>query len=193
MSWIIQAEWSIYVNKLGHHWFRERLVCHLAPSHYLTNAGLKLIGLSKTHFNENLIKIQISSLKKMHLKLPSAKWWPFCLWLSVLTKPLSKINYTSLNSSSATYMRQWIEATLVQIRACRLFDAKPLSNNCWVIVNWTFRNKLQWNINQNMKVFIHENASEIVACEMVAILSWGRRVKLKGPLVPCLHVLTPLH
>ena len=33
-------------------------------------------------------------------------------------------------------------------------------NQCWVIANWTPRNKLQWNTNQNTKRFIHENASE---------------------------------
>ena len=26
-------------------------------------------------------------------------------------------------------------------------------NQCWVIVNWTLRNKLQWNFNQNAKLF----------------------------------------
>ena len=48
---------------------------------------------------------------------------------------------------------------------------------CWVIVNWTLRNKLQWNFNQNTKLFIHEIASENIACEMAAILSSGRWVK----------------
>ena len=47
-------------------------------------------------------------------------------------------------------------------------------NQGWVIVNWTLRNKLQWNFNKNTKRFIHENASENIVCEMVAILSWGR-------------------
>ena len=50
-------------------------------------------------------------------------------------------------------------------------------NLCWVNVNWTFRNKLQWNLNQNTKLFIHENASENIVCEMAAILSKGRWVK----------------
>ena len=38
-------------------------------------------------------------------------------------------------------------------------------------------NKFQWNFNQNTKLFIHENASENVVCEMAAILSRGRWVK----------------
>ena len=44
-------------------------------------------------------------------------------------------------------------------------------NQCWNIVNWTLRNKLQWNLNRNSNIFIHENALESVVCEMTAILS----------------------
>ena len=46
-------------------------------------------------------------------------------------------------------------------------------SQCWVIVDWTLRNKLQWNFNQNTKRFIHENASENIVCEMVAIFVLG--------------------
>ena len=39
-------------------------------------------------------------------------------------------------------------------------------------------NKLRWNFNQNTKLFIHEkNTSENIVCEVVVILSRGRRVK----------------
>ena len=71
---------------------------------------------------------------------------------------------------SAAYMRQWIRSALVQVMAYRLFAA-PIHyrNQCWVIVNWTLRSKLQWSFNQNTKLFIHENTSE-----MAAILSRGR-------------------
>ena len=31
-------------------------------------------------------------------------------------------------------------------------------NQYWFIVNWTLRNKIQWNSNQNTKFFIHEYA-----------------------------------
>ena len=49
--------------------------------------------------------------------------------------------------------------------------------------NWTLRNKLQWNFNQNAKLFIHENASENIVCETAAILSMGRWVNSpSGPL-----------
>ena len=44
-------------------------------------------------------------------------------------------------------------------------------NQCWNIVNWNFRNKLQWNFNRNSNIFIQENALENVVCEMASILS----------------------
>ena len=34
-------------------------------------------------------------------------------------------------------------------------------NQYWVIFNWALRNKLQWNFNQNAKLFIHGNTYEI--------------------------------
>ena len=50
-----------------------------------TNAGTLLIGPLGTNFSEILIKIHTSSFKKMHLKMTSGKWRPFCLSLNVLT------------------------------------------------------------------------------------------------------------
>ena len=49
-----------------------------------TNAGILLIGPLGTNFIEILIGIQTFSFKKMHLKMSSAKWRPFCLGLNVL-------------------------------------------------------------------------------------------------------------
>ena len=49
-----------------------------------TNAGILLIGPLGINFSEILIKTNIFSFKKMHLKMSSAKWRPFCLGLSVI-------------------------------------------------------------------------------------------------------------
>ena len=49
-----------------------------------TNAGILLIGSLGTNFSEILIEILTFSIKKMHLKISSAKWRPFCLGLNVL-------------------------------------------------------------------------------------------------------------
>ena len=44
-----------------------------------TNAGILL-----TNFSEILVKTQIFSFRKMHMKMSSGKWRPFCLGLNVL-------------------------------------------------------------------------------------------------------------
>ena len=44
-------------------------------------------------------------------------------------------------------------------------------NQCWVIVNWTLTNEIQWNRNLNLRIFIHKNATENVVWETAAILS----------------------
>ena len=49
-----------------------------------TNAGILLVGPLGTNFSEILIGIQLFSFKKMHLKMSSAKWRPFCPGLNVL-------------------------------------------------------------------------------------------------------------
>ena len=49
-----------------------------------TSAGILLIGPIGTNFSEILIIIQTFSFKKMHLKMSSTKWRPFCPGLNVL-------------------------------------------------------------------------------------------------------------
>ena len=49
-----------------------------------SNAGLLSIGSSGTNFDELSIKILTFSFKKMHLKVSSAKWRPYCPGLNVL-------------------------------------------------------------------------------------------------------------
>ena len=50
-----------------------------------TNVGILLIGALGKNFTEIFIEIQTFSLKKMRLKVSSAKQRPFCLGLNVLT------------------------------------------------------------------------------------------------------------
>ena len=49
-----------------------------------TNAGILLIWTIRTNFSEILSEIRTFSLKKMHLKVSSGNWRPFCLSLNVL-------------------------------------------------------------------------------------------------------------
>ena len=52
-----------------------------------TNAGILLIGPLGTNFIETLIESYMFSFKRMHFKLSSGNWRPFCLGLNVLTAP----------------------------------------------------------------------------------------------------------
>ena len=49
-----------------------------------TNAGILLIGPLRTNFSEIFIEIHEFSFNKMHFKMSSGKWEPFCLGLNVL-------------------------------------------------------------------------------------------------------------
>ena len=51
-----------------------------------TNVGILLIRTLGTDVSEILSEIHIFPFKKMHLKMSSAKWRPFCLGLNVLTQ-----------------------------------------------------------------------------------------------------------
>ena len=108
-----------------------------------TNTGILLIGPLGTNFSDILIDILSFSFKKMRLKVSSVKWRPFCFGHNVLNKGqwitimfvcimclfapfMVHCGFNSF-SHSAAYMRHWTGSVLVQIMACRLFGAKPLS------------------------------------------------------------------
>ena len=83
----IEAEWRIYASV---NWAIIGLDNGLSPGRrqaiIWTNDGILLIGPLGTNFSEILIEIYIFSFKKMHLKISSGNWQPFCLGLNVLKK-----------------------------------------------------------------------------------------------------------
>ena len=66
-------------------------------------------------------------------------------------------------------MHQWIGSILVQIMDCHLFSARPLSEPVQCYSQLDPRERTWWNSNQSTKLFIHENTSENIICEIVAI------------------------
>ena len=68
---------------------------------------------------------------------------------------------------SAAYLHQWISWASLQIMACCLFGTKPLSEPM------LYYCQLQWNHNQNTKLFIQKNACKNIVCETAAILFNG--------------------
>ena len=69
---------------------------------------------------------------------------------------------------------------------CKMFPMcncalnKTNLSDAWLIVIWTIKSQVQWNLNENTKAFIPENAFGNVACEMTAILSRGRSVNTQS-------------
>ena len=76
-----------------------------------------------------------------------------------------------LSEAKWTYKHQYTRPSLVQIMACCLFGAKPLSTPmlayCWLVGN-----KFQRHFIQNIIIFIFENWFQNVISKMDSILSW---------------------
>ena len=98
-----------------------------------TNAGLLLIGPWGINFREILIEILTFSLKKMRLKVSSAKRRPFCLDLNVLTHWDSVTTYGFIDP-----VQHWTHYL----------------NQQWGNITRNLRNKHCWNLNQITKLFI---------------------------------------
>ena len=72
-----------------------------------TNDRLLSIGTLGTNINEILIEILAFSFQKIHLKMSSGKWWPFCPTLNVLTHSHRDLRGTSeLTDPVLTYQPQ---------------------------------------------------------------------------------------
>ena len=84
-----------------------------------TDAGILLIGPLGTNFSEILIAIYTFSFMKMHLRMSSAKWCPFCRGLNVLMELISKqssINIGSESNSPILSGLVWSKSALVDHR-----------------------------------------------------------------------------
>ena len=84
--------------------------------------------------------------------------------------------FNSLRPSDAG-MRQWNNHHRFSQWLVAWTAPSHYMNQCWNVVNWSLRNKLQWNSYRNYCIFIHENALESVVCEMAAMLSRPQCVK----------------
>ena len=74
----------IYVSKLSMNGSDNCLLPNWHQAIIWTNAGILTIRPLGTNCREILNKIYIFSLRKMHLKMSSAKWGPFCFDPNVL-------------------------------------------------------------------------------------------------------------
>ena len=98
-----------------------------------TKAGILLIWSLGINFSEILITIETFSFKKMHLKILSAKWRPFCLGLNGLNPDkMAAVNakFCILNKISLKFVLKGPvdnNPALVYIMAWHRIGDKPLS------------------------------------------------------------------
>ena len=118
-----------------------------------TYAGLLSIRPLWTYFSENRIKMQQFSLKKMQLKMSSAKWRPSCLRLNVL-KCVPVFTAALINNClyQSVYGYKWhscLDVTLNRIRSTIPFNGHE---HKWMILRGghcirVIQTILQMNIN----------------------------------------------
>ena len=86
------------------------------------------------------------------------------VWASIILcfTHILPVPHTCASQSDQYWFRQWLVAYSAP---------NDYLNQCRVDVNWTFRNKITWNLNRNAKLFVHKNAFENIFSEMAAILS----------------------
>ena len=101
-----------------------------------TNVGILSIGPLGTNFSEMLIEIHTFSFKKIHLKMSSGKWRPFCLGLNVLryynpdplsgqNMPSGKLSSGDCHKTSLMISQHWFQGWL-----------GALSSNILFIITW---------------------------------------------------------
>ena len=99
-----------------------------------TNAGILLIGPLGTNFSDIFTGIQTFSFKKMHLKMSSGKWRPFCLSPNVLIHwPLGDVSVTL--------------KVIFKCMTCRIVDwavAKELLSGVCHITSLMVSQQLHW-------------------------------------------------
>ena len=80
-----------------------------------TNAWLLLTGPLGTNFNEILIKIHIFLFKKMHLKMASVKWRPYCASVNVLIETRMTISMTYMYQQASMH---WCRYDIFTVAFC---------------------------------------------------------------------------
>ena len=82
-------------------------------------------------------------------------------WRRPGDKPLSESMLVRLKTHICVTRPQWVK----QIKISHYLK------QYWHIIDWTLRNKIQWNLNQNTVIFFQENRSEKIVCKLATILT----------------------
>ena len=106
-----------------------------------TNAGILLIGTLGTNFNEILIEIDTFSFKKIHFKMLTGKWWPFCLGLNVLSSSVKQAaigsRFTRARLCDISSKMYWFKSFVICFRiSVAILDDQQNGQSKDDVVNW---------------------------------------------------------
>ena len=139
-----------------------------------TNTGIRLIG-HLGNITEILIEFHAFLFKKMHLKMLSGKWRPFCLGLNVLIRVVSKELWQNKGCEHTHHINQLINAKgciyLSATKAIYVTESGLLPVQCqanirgWFIVSKTLIIYISMKLsNLSWKIFTPENTCDNVCC-----------------------------
>ena len=151
-----------------------------------TNAGILLIGPLATNFSEILIGIQTFSFRKMHLKISSAKWRPFCLGLNELM-------YECVCLFRLLTVEQYLVASLYM--CVRLFTREHRQISRASISSYKYIKK---KLNDKdlyaclSIVYLQLNNNSYCQLQFCVILFTRKYRQYQGPRYPLRHVIPPV-
>ena len=115
---------------------------------YIVASLMKLaiwtVSVAISHEGRSTFKVGIKLVSGNHLTWYGYPFTFFCGHSEHKTLTI----FTSLSHVEA-YLHQRTKPSLVQITACRLFGAKPLPTQCWLIANWNTVSKFQQKMKYN--------------------------------------------
>ena len=147
--------------------------------------------VKKTNTLNQLALIKNKALRVVWLRLIGAlvtqvTWVTWCRYI---------IAYRQFGAKPLPELMQnyyWLDICVSELTTNGL-DNGPLPshhlNQCWIVINWNLKNKLQWNSNRNLYIFIQENAFENDVWKMAVIFSLPQCVKL--PIHSMSHKICP--
>ena len=117
-----------------------------------TNAGILLIRPLRTNFSEIFIEVYTFSFKKMHSKMSSGKWRPFCVGLNVLRQYIQIIHSVHIGEELALLDYQIISRSKLHV------------NKCWAMCYLT---ETEWSIHVsvNYATIGSDNGLSTVQCQ----------------------------
>ena len=122
-----------------------------------TDAGILLIWPLGTNFSEILIKIHISSFKKMHLKMSSAKCRPSCFRLNVLLPP-GEVNLVSSSGVSISHNYKTLNCHLNTWGLNKMADILQMTFSKIFFLNETvFSLEFHWHLFLRVQLPLSQN------------------------------------